>query len=396
MPWPMDAPAMLSGGTVHATKKLHGMVFVLALWASVMGFAPPPSSWLSPNRPPAQQHEQILDSKLERFQAALDSLKQDKRIPGLSVAVLKDQEVLLARGFGYADLEQSIPATENTVYRIASVTKPVSATLAMKLVEEGLLDLDEEMAAVPGFAEFCHSFKTESHSIFARDYTCNTERLTLRHHLSHTVDGPAGKQFRYNPVAFSWTSRVMAYRTGKPFSELVREYILEPVGMTSSARMHRNLPLPSDLAHRLAKPYKVNEAGEIVPSSEPPPQGDGAAGGIASTVSDLAKFDIALDGNQIVSQASRELMFQSSLSTMGGALLPYGLGWYVQDYEGTRLLWHSGWWEQAYSSLYLKVPEKGLTLILLANSEGLWWGNPLTGAEVQVSPFAAAFMDTFF
>jgi hypothetical protein len=58
-------------------------------------------------------------------------------------------------------------------------------------------------------------------------------------------------------------------------------------------------------------------------------------------------------------------------------------------------VWHSGWWEKAYSALYLKVPERGLTLIALANSDGLWWGNPLDEAHVERAPIAQAFLEAF-
>ena len=78
--------------------------------------------------------------------------------------------------------------------------------------------------------------------------------------------------------------------------------------------------------------------------------------------------------------------------TSSGEVLPHGLGWFVQEYRGHKLVWHSGWWEDAYSALYLKVPEKGVTIILLANSEGLWWDNPLDKAIVERSKFARAFL----
>ena len=123
----------------------------------------------------------------------------------------------------------------------------------------------------------------------------------------------------------------------------------------------------------------------------PTPQGDGAAGGVISTVVDLAKFDVALDAGKLISPASYTAMMTPTRSVTGERL-PYGIGWFIQDYKGHRLAWHSGLWEDAYSALYLKVPDEHLTLILLANSEGLRWGNPLDKAEVEKSPFAAAFL----
>jgi len=181
---------------------------------------------------------------------------------------------------------------------------------------------------------------------------------------------------------------------GKPFSALVEEYVFRPAGMKRSARIHRDLPLAPDLARALAPPYHVDDGGNLVPSPPPPPQGDGAAGGVISTVGDLAKFDVALDAGNLVSARSRELMM-TPMRSASGAALPYGLGFFVQAYRGRKLVWHSGWWEKAYSAIYLKVPEEKLTLILLANSEGLWWDNPLDEALVEKSPFAAAFLEYF-
>lgn len=312
----------------------------------------------------------------------------------MSAAVRVRGELVLARGFGYARVEDSVAATEHTVYRIASITKPIAGTLAMKLAEAGVLRLDEPMSETPSFDEFCSEFKNTD-LLFARNYRCDIQPLTLRHHLTHTVDGPAGERFSYNPVAFSWTSRTMAYRADRPFSELVRREIFEPVGMTSSARTHRGLPLPDDLRERLAPPYRVNEDGLIERAPPLPPQGDGAAGGIASTVMDLARFDAALDRNELLTATSKERMFTPP-SAPSGERLPYGIGWYVQDVQGVRVIWHSGWWPEAYSGLYLKVPEKQLTFIVLANSEGVWWNNPLTEARVEDSAFAGAFMEAFF
>ena len=103
-------------------------------------------------------------------------------------------------------------------------------------------------------------------------------------------------------------------------------------------------------------------------------------GGMISTVLDLAKFDVAMDRNRIVSEASKEAMFTPTISS-SGRTLPYGMGWFVQEDEGTKLVWHYGWAPHAYSSLYLKVPEKGVTLILLANSDGAMDDRPPTAGD---------------
>ena len=332
-------------------------------------------------------------SDLDAFARTLDSLRTAARIPGLSAAVVRDGEVVFARGFGFADVERRVAATPETPYNIASVAKPISAVVAMKLVEEGKLDLDRPMARYRDFAGFCEGFRAQE-SVFARELSCDGERMTLRHLLGHTVNGPPGERFLYNPVMYSWASRPMAEVADTPFSELVDRYVFRPAGMERSARKHRRLPLRADLAAALARPYRVDSAGTQAPAPDPPPQGDGAAGGVVSTVLDLARFDVALDGGRLVSPASRAAMMAPA-RTPDGRALPYGIGWYVQEHAGRTLVWHSGWWPEAYSALYLKVPEEGVTLILLANSEGVWWGNAPDRAEVEKSPFARAFLEHF-
>ena len=90
-----------------------------------------------------------LDPGLEaKFSMELDILRQENRIPGMSAAVLRDQEVVYARGFGYADLQKQVLATEHTPYNLASCTKPIAAVILMRLVEQGQLDLDAPMADI--------------------------------------------------------------------------------------------------------------------------------------------------------------------------------------------------------------------------------------------------------
>lgn len=333
------------------------------------------------------------EADVEAFAAEVDSMRQALRIPGLSVAVVRGGRVVLARGFGWADVEARVPATEHTPYSIASVTKIISGVLAMRLVERGVLDLDAPMSSFAEWTEFCTEAREGGPRIFFADYDCGAH-VTLRHVLSMQMNGVAGERFLYNPPSFSWASRPIMQATGRAFSDLVAEEVFAPAGMTRSARRHRSLPLRADLAAAAAKPYHLDSAGALVRSREPGPQGDGAAGGVISTVADLARFDLALDEGRLISEASRAEMWRPGRSS-SGAVLPYGIGWYVQEVDGRRLVWHSGWWEQAYSALYLKLPDEGLTLILLANSEGVWWGNPLDAAQVERSPFAAAFLRRF-
>ena len=342
---------------------------------------------------PIDAHMSADSHDVAAFIQRIDSLRKEANIPGLSVAVVKSREIVLAAGSGYADVEEGIRATADTAYDIATVAKPISAVVALRLVEQGVLDLDLPIVEYSDWAGFCSAFSQQP-SIFAKDLRCKPPNHTLRHLLSHTASGTPGTRFSYNPILYSWGSRPIMAAADAPFSSLVERYVLIPAGMGNSARKHRDLPLREDLAERQAQPYRIENFGAIERSPARPPQGDGAAGGVVSTVLDLARFDIALDEGVLISAESRAAMMTPTKMS-DGKTAPYGLGWYVQRYEGHTLVWHSGWWEDAYSALYLKIPTLDLTFIVLANSEGIWWGNPLDQAAVERSEFAQAFLSAF-
>lgn len=322
-----------------------------------------------------------------------ESLRRDAGIPGLAAVVLRDTTVLLARGFGYADVEQRVPMTVETPSNIASVAKPISAVLAMLLVERGQLDLERPMRSFAEFDEYCEAMQAEGGLLFG-DFACRDSALTLRHVLSMASNGVPGTRFLYNAPAFSWASRPIAQSAGVAFSTLVDSLVLKPAGMVNAARTFRRRPLPESLAARLAVPYHRDSTGTLVRSTPPPPQGDGAAGGVIASAMDLARFDRALMHDQLITAASRVSMWQP-LRTHTGETLPYALGWFTRIIDGRRYVWHTGLWEERYSALYLKLPEEQLTLILLANSDALRWPQRVDEAAIERSPFATAFMKAF-
>ena len=323
----------------------------------------------------------------------IDDLRKEAQIPGLSVAVVKDNAILLAAGLGFANMERRIPATAETPYDIASVAKPLSAVVALRLVEEGKLDLDEPLVNYSEWKEFCNGFSQQP-SILAKELHCQSLSHTLRHLLSHTATGTPGTHFSYNPVLYSWASRPIMSVANASFSSLVKQYDFTPADMTMSARKYHDLPLREDLARQQARHYRIDSDGTTLRAGPRRLQCDGAAGGVVSTVIDLAKFDISLDQGKLISAKSRaEMMTPTRLNN--GKTAPYGLGWFIQEYQGHTLVWHSGWWDDAYSALYLKVPAQNLSFIILANSEGIWWENPPERAEVERCQFARAFLSAF-
>jgi CubicO group peptidase (beta-lactamase class C family) len=340
----------------------------------------------------------------------MDRLRKDYGIPGMAVAVLENQQIVFADGFGYADIENKIPAIADTPFNIASLSKTLAAAILMKLVEEGRLGLDTSIAdtlkntdftysvgTFHGYANVCSKIKKFSrnpnfeYAFLLKNYRCDKENITIRHHFTHTAQGKPGETYRYNGFLFGFLSLVAEEASGKPYPALLVDNIIAPLEMTNTIPSTTDERRNQILAKR-AKYYRVGFGGEFTPSSYPVTLSSSA--GIVTTVLDMAKFDVAMDRNLIVSAESKAKMFSETISNSGKPL-PYGLGWFVQEHAGVKLVWHYGWAPKAYSSLILKVPEKDVTFILFANSEGASDDFHLGRGDVLRSPFAVAFLKVF-
>jgi tetratricopeptide (TPR) repeat protein len=193
--------------------------------------------------------------------------------------------------------------------------------------------------------------------------------VTLRELMSHTSEGTPGEEFLYNGVRYGLLSRVIEKVTGKPYATVLSDRILKPLNMSHTIP-GLDAPGYEELQRHLASPYRwAADAPANVRAGSLPAPGLSAANGVISTASDLAKYAIALERNGVAMEESKLLMFAPTRS-MHGEDLPYGLGWFAQDYQGERIVWHFGQ-EDSYASLFVRVPARKLTLIVLANSNAM-------------------------
>jgi len=331
------------------------------------------------------------EQRLARFEKQAEELRTLLKIPGMSAVIVKDQKVLWAKGFGFADVENRIPATPDTLYHIASLTKTFAATLIMQLVEQGKLDLDEPV------------------SHYSSDF--NDDAVKIKHLLSHTSNGTPGERYQYDGNRYDYLTAVVEKKTGKTFREVVVETFLEPLAMAGSVPGHDVVDeadkwgalLGKDNLNRyvknlsgLAQPYTLYGDSEMLHVPYPP-KGVGAAAGLLSTVLDMAKFDAAIDRHLLLKEQTQEKAWTAFVSN-SGRRLPHGLGWFVEDYHGVRLIWHYGHWGTGFSAIYLKVPEKNLSLIILSNSEALADHQFKVGDnvfDIANNVFACAFLRLF-
>jgi CubicO group peptidase (beta-lactamase class C family) len=326
------------------------------------------------------------DDKVALFERYAESLRRSTHVPGVSGIIIRDGRAVWMKGLGFQDVESRIVATPDTLYDIASLTKTFTSTLLLQCVERGTLSLDQPMS---------------------RYTTAIPEpSATVRHVLTHTSQGTPGAVYRYDGNRFAALTDVVTACQGKPF-RLALAGILDQTAMTSSVPGH-DLEQPSaalaslfdastlarygSALRRLAAPYQTK--GRSAVRTEFPPRDISASAGLLSTVADLAKYDAAVDANLYISADSQALAWTNAKSSTTSLELPYGLGWFIQRVNGVRVIWHYGQWSQ-YSALYIKVPERRVTLILLANSGGLGEAFPLAAGDVRVSPFARVFLGLF-
>ena len=343
----------------------------------------------------------VSSAQLVGFEAKLDSLRNTYRIPGLSVAIVQHDSIIYQSGLGYANVESKLPATPMTTYRIASLTKPIASTILLKLEQEGRLSIQDSIKKIiPGYEDYYREVRDyvlanqPEYAAMIQDFDFERNNITIWHHLTHTAENVPGDAFKYNGFLFGALSRVMELKLGKPFHEIVENEVLEPCNMQYSASSQSQAS-PKTL-QLLAQPYEyLVDEDRFIPSDYPDPDVN-AASGIVSNVIDLAKFDKAIDEHLLVNSETQEAAWTNQVDNAGESI-PYGLGWYVQQRNGKRVVWHYGWHPEAFSGLYLKAPEAGLTLFLLANGENLSAPFIESGydRDVFASPFARLFYETF-
>lgn len=324
----------------------------------------------------------VLDSYLE-------ALRQQAGIPGMAAIVLKDGEIVWEKGYGFANTASRERVTPDTPFMVGDMSGTLAATLLLQCVELRRIGLDDPISR---------------YGLSAPEPTA-----TLRGLLSHaTPDSLRGVEpFNYNPDRYAQLTPLMEWCAPQPYRKSVAHRVLNRLAMRDSVPgtdlVDAALPLPEGLftddeltryrsvLQKIAVPYKVTGRNKA-DRTELPIAGMTASGGLVSTVRDLAKLDRALSDEKILLLDETLAAAWTPGFDRAGQPSPMGLGWFVQFYRNERVVWHFGQIPNAYSSLVLKLPAKGITFILLANSDGL--SNPfqLQAGDVTRSLFATVFL----
>ncbi len=331
----------------------------------------------------AQTNATLPADKIANIEKAISSVMARQSIPALSVAIVEDNQVRFRRGYGMADVENFVPAKDLTVFRIASVSKSLTAVAAMQLAEKGKLDLDAPVQKyVPSFP--AKSFPITTRQLLAhlsgiRHYkrgegerTNRYENLTdaLNIFKDDPLDFEPGLQFGYSTFSYTLLGAVIEGASGMRFEDYLRENIYKPAGMqyTQVDDLYAIIP-------NRAKGYAPRVFGKfdgtlrnaaLMDSSYKIP-----GGGLVSTADDLARFAIAVQNGTLIKQATFEQMSRSQ-KTSDGRETGYGYGWFIDKREGRQpdgSIWHGGV-QPGFTSDFWILPKKRFALVILTNLEG--------------------------
>jgi CubicO group peptidase (beta-lactamase class C family) len=298
-----------------------------------------------------------------------------KKIPGLSVAIVEEGKLVWTKGFGYSDLENQVAATSKTVYRFASVSKALTATAAMKLVEEGKLDLDKPVKDyVSQWPEKKWTITTRqllSHLGGVRHYRLLEINNTKHYHelkqgLSIFAADPLlhepGAKFAYSTYGFTLAGCALESAAEMNFMLLLQKLILDPAGMNNTQEDSVSRVIPNR-----AQGYRLGVSGILRNSNLANTSYKIPGGGLCGTASDLGRFAIALMEGSLLSEASRMAMWTTA-RTAEGMATHYGLGWRISSTKGLQEVAHGGAQQRVSTYLYL-CPKRAFAIALLCNLE---------------------------
>ena len=364
------------------------------------------TSAASPAVATASPAAMALPAQLQDFQAYVDSARKTFDVPGIAVAIVKDGKVVMEQGFGVREMGKPELVDAHTLFAIASNTKAFTAAALQQLAEQGKLKMDDRVIDHLPWFRMSNDYVT--HEMRIKDLLAHRSGLSLgagdllywpptsyttKEVVQRLRNVPIKNSFRgsyaYDNILFAVATLVIEKASGQSYADYVREHIFKPVGMDESLIDKTYLKPGMDVAMGHAK-YDFKDLKPVPPMAW---LNDPGAGGIYASVHDLSKWmNVQLAGGvlpKVDADGKPERLFSADSQkqmwsmltpiTIGeppipemAALTPqfygYGEGWFLSDYHGQRLVWHTGGWPGMVSRVTL-VPVLNLGVVVLTNQE---------------------------
>ncbi len=346
---------------------------------------------------PAAYSQEVPSKDFDEY---INKALKDWDVPGLAIAIVKNDQIVFARGYGVRKLGDPTPVDEKTIFAIGSSSKAfTSASIAM-LVDEGKIKLDDPATKyLPGFQLF-DPYVTREMTV--RDLLCHRSGLErgdfLWYGTSYSRDEIVRRvrflkptwsfraRFGYQNIMYLTAGQIVAGVSGKSWDDFIRDRIFNPLGMTSSSTSISDLKNATDVATPHAK---LDDKVEIIPWRNI--DNIAPAGSINSNVVDMAQWvrlqlgEGVYKGQRLISSGGAKEMHTAqtvirmeppwTLFYPDAHFLNYGLGWFLHDHRGRKVIEHGGNID-GMSALVAMIPEEKIGLVILTNLNG----TPVTGA----------------
>src|SRR5882672_1694904 len=330
----------------------------------------------------------FVDNVLREFEGFIKTVLANHQAPGAAVAIVKDTSIIFLKGYGLRDTKKTDSIDTRTVFRLGSVSKSVTATLVAVLVNEGVLHWDDPVI------KYLPNFHLKSEEA--------TQKLTLRHLLSHTIGlpyhaytimvedhasfdtlkdhlkdldlvGKPGELYSYQNVGFSLIGSVIEKATGKKLEEVFIEKIFLPLGMNDASASFEKIMMSNNVAipHYFTKPTMISSAYYSV----------APAGGVNGSIQDMALWLKALMGNQpkVLPKENINEIFEPQVRAIARnhyfgqwkrvRKSYYGLGWRVITFNNDTIEYHGGYVNNYRCEVAINLKKK-IAIALLVNSPG--------------------------
>jgi len=329
----------------------------------------------------ANQKLIISNSHIESLSEKLEQKRKNHHVPGMAIVIVKDNQLILSKGFGVSDIENNTPVTEKTLFGIGSTTKAFTANLIATLVDEGKMSWDDPITKYLPYLKF--KLENEKDQITIRDMLSHQTGFT-RFNLLY-ANGEVGRddmlkaaikaepwagfreKFLYTNLMVTGAGVAAAHSIDTDWESLLESRLLKPLGMKNTTARYKTAqehPL-------LSKGYMwLDEQNKHKKLAMHNITNIGPAGSINSNVEDMAKWLMLqlnkgkYDGNQIVSATQVEETWSPQINVGNGAT--YGLGWMMRDLQGQKMVVHDGSVE-GYSAIVALLPESNMGFVLLTN-----------------------------
>lgn len=297
------------------------------------------------------------------------------RCPGLSVAVSTNNLILYSKAVGFADIEQNVPLRTDSAHRLASLSKPVTGTIIMDLVQSGRLKLDAPvrtyLADLPASYDNVTVRRLLSHQAGVRGYRdieevfstvhYQTSRDALRAFLNDPLLFEPGTKTAYSTFGFTVLGAVAEAATGETFQETDRHFF-QRYGIRGF-----DLDDPQALVTKRVRGYSVDKAGKIANTRAYDASNKYPGGGFTASAEDYLRFVIAVGSGRVLKPEALQQTWTRQ-QTSDGTISPFGLGWGVSQLEGRKMVGFNGLQPSTTASVHY-FPTEGAGIVLLCNAE---------------------------